>query len=136
MKKFFLYAGAVALSIASFAVISAFKNRSVQDEGGHYVIVKTFQNVAIGEKSYALICYGPDKTETVDYEYEPTLSGYKERQERRTKNIQTLTGIFEKVKNLGYHLTSQSAAVMPPGSSGIGGPSYSMYLGEIYVFEK
>lgn len=124
MKKFLLYAGAVALSIASFAVISAFKNKSVQDEGGHYVIVKSFQNPGIGEKSYFLICYDSDKTEVVESEYELTSSGIKERLERRTKNIQLLHTIFEKIRSNGYHLTASSS------------PGVANYTQENYIFEK
>lgn len=128
MKKFLLYAGALAFSIASYATISAFKTKSLQDEGSHYVVVKEYQNITVGEKSYILITYGADKTEYVECEYEPTKNGIKERQEARTKNAQTLNGIFDKLRSQGYHLSASN--------SGSFVANYVGYFSEAYVFEK
>lgn len=127
MKKFLLYAGAVALSITCFAVISAFKNRSAQEESSHYVIVKAFQNVGFGEKSYILTTYGPDKTDYVECEYEPTKSGFKERQVARIKNAETLNSIFDKLKSQGYHLSASNSQVYAVNV---------VYSNETYIFEK
>jgi hypothetical protein len=121
MKKFLFYAGAIALGIASFAVISAFKARSAQDEDAKYIIVRSFQNFAVGEKSYFVVCYGPDKSEVVECEYEQTQNGIKERQERRIRNTQLINSTFQKIGSMGYHLVSSSSDIP---------------MQMVYVFEK
>lgn len=120
MKKFLLYAGAVALSIVCFAIISAFKNKSIQDEGGHFVIVKSFPSVGFADP-YLIVCYSQSKIETINLEREEDGSR-KDILKHRSDNLWTFCNLFEKLRVEGYHLRTQS-------------PLMQGYV-ETFVFEK